>query len=135
MSLFIFNIVLCSFNSIALATELRGEVYYGNASWYGSRFHGRKTSSGERFNKNRLTAAHKTLPFDTVVKVTNLQNNKSVNVRINDRGPFKQGRIIDLSERAAEVIEAKKQGIAYVKVQILKKGEEQIAGKKLVSSK
>ena len=98
---------------------LRGEIWYGNASWYGPHWHGRTTSSGEKFNKNELTAAHKTLPFNTKVKVTNLKNNKSVVVRVNDRGPFKAGRIIDLSEKAADKIDAKKQGISYVKVQVL----------------
>lgn len=99
--------------------KLRGEVWYGNASWYGPRFQGKKTSSGEKFNKNKLTAAHQTLPFNTKVLVTNLQNNKSVVVRINDRGPFKTGRIIDLSEEAAEKIDSKKQGTTYVKLQVL----------------
>ena len=99
--------------------ELRGQIWYGNASWYGPYWHGKTTSSGEKFNKNELTAAHKTLPFNTRVKVTNLKNNKSVIVRVNDRGPFKKGRIIDLSEKAADKIDAKKQGIAYVKVQVL----------------
>ena len=98
---------------------LRGQIWYGNASWYGPHWHGRMTSNGETFNKNKLTAAHRTLPFNTMVKVTNLKNNKSVIVRVNDRGPFKAGRIIDLSEKAADKIDAKKQGISYVKVQIL----------------
>ena len=98
---------------------LRGEIWYGNASWYGPYWHGRKTSNGEKFDRNKLTAAHRTLPFNTKVKVTNLKNNKSVVVRVNDRGPFKPGRIIDLSEKAADKIDAKKQGISYVKVQVL----------------
>ena len=98
---------------------LRGQIWYGNASWYGPYWHGRTTSNGEKFNKNKLTAAHRTLPFNTRVKVTNLKNNKSVVVRVNDRGPFKPGRIIDLSEKAADKIDAKKQGISYVKVQVL----------------
>ncbi len=99
--------------------KLRGEIWYGNASWYGSKFQGRKTSNGEKFNKNKLTAAHRSLPFNTKVLVTNLKNNKTVIVRINDRGPFNHNRIIDLSEEAAEKLDLKKQGIAYVKVQIL----------------
>lgn len=98
---------------------LRGEIWYGNASWYGPYWHGRKTSNGEKFDRNKLTAAHRTLPFNTRVKVTNLKNNKSVIVRVNDRGPFKAGRIIDLSEKAADTIDGKKQGISYVKVQVL----------------
>lgn len=100
-------------------STLRGEVWYGNASWYGPKWHGRTTSNGEKFNKNKLTAAHKSLPFNTMVLVTNLKNNKSVVVRINDRGPFKPGRIIDLSEEAADKIGAKRDGIAYVKLRIL----------------
>ena len=103
---------------------LRGEVWYGNASWYGHRFQGKKTSNGEKFNKNKLTAAHKFLPFNTKVLVTNLQNNKSVVVRINDRGPFKTGRIIDLSEKAADKIGTKKEGISYIRLQVLTPASE-----------
>jgi len=99
--------------------KLRGEIWYGVASWYGPRFHGKKTSNGERFSKHGLTAAHKTLPFNTRVLVTNLKNNKSVIVRINDRGPFMGDRIIDLSEEAAKVIEAKQAGLSYIKLQVL----------------
>lgn len=99
--------------------HLRGEVWYGNASWYGRRFHGRKTSNGEKYNKRDLTAAHKYLPFNTRVLVTNLKNNKSVIVRINDRGPFVDNRIIDLSEGAAKKIDLKKQGIAYIKLRVI----------------
>ena len=100
-------------------SKLRGEVWYGNASWYGPKWQGKITSSGEKFNRNKLTAAHPSLPFNTMVQVTNLKNNKSVVVRINDRGPFKGGRIIDLSEKAADVIRSKHDGIAYVKLRIL----------------
>lgn len=126
---FLFTFFLCSnslLNSKANITEdetatapLRGEIWYGNASWYGSKFHGRKTSNGEKFNKHKLTAAHKSLPFNTMVLVTNLKNNKSVVVRINDRGPYKNDRIIDLSEAAAKEIDIKKQGIAYIKLQVV----------------
>ncbi len=76
----------------------------GKATWYGPKFHGRKTASGERYNMNRLTAAHKTLPFGTLVEVTNLNNGQSVVVRINDRGPFARGCVIDLSKAAAKQI-------------------------------
>lgn len=79
-------------------------VQEGEASWYGPGFHGRKTASGERFNTNDMTAAHKTLPFGTVLKVTNLSNDKFVIVKINDRGPFIRGRIIDLSKAAKDEI-------------------------------
>ncbi len=89
----------------------------GFASWYGGKFQGRHTASGERFDTNKLTAAHKTLPFGTIVRVTNLENNLSVEVRINDRGPFIKGRIIDLSRAAADAIGMAGKGIALVKVE------------------
>ena len=91
----------------------------GKASWYGSKYHGRKTSSGERYNKNDMTAAHQTLPFGTKVKVTNLANNETVIVRINDRGPFVGNRIIDVSEVAARKLGIHKQGVGKVKVEVL----------------
>ncbi|MDY0249097.1 MAG: septal ring lytic transglycosylase RlpA family protein [Pseudomonas sp.] len=90
----------------------------GQASWYGAQHHGKKTASGERFNQNALTAAHRTLPFGTQVKVTNTLNNKSVTVRINDRGPYSKGRIIDLSRAAALKIDMIKQGVAPVYLQV-----------------
>ena len=93
-----------------------GFIETGKASWYGKEFHGRPTSNGEIFNMNRKTAAHKTLPFDTYVKVLNLENNESTIVRINDRGPFVKGRIIDLSYGAAKEIHMAVQGLADVKV-------------------
>ncbi|MDP1974194.1 MAG: septal ring lytic transglycosylase RlpA family protein, partial [Sediminibacterium sp.] len=77
---------------------------------------GRKTSNGERFKQNKLTAAHKTLPFGTKVKVTNLSNGQSVKVRINDRGPFIQGRIIDLSKKAAKKIDMVNTGVTKVTI-------------------
>ena len=76
----------------------------GVASWYGPGFHGKKTANGERFNTNDLTAAHKTLPFGTKLRVTNERTGKSVVVRINDRGPYAHGRVIDLSKAAAEAV-------------------------------
>lgn len=78
----------------------------GFSSWYGHKFHNRKTANGERYNKTQFTAAHKTLPFGSIVRVTNLKNNKSVLVRINDRGPYVKKRIIDLSHRAAKELGA-----------------------------
>ncbi|ART81603.1 hypothetical protein CBP31_02295 [Oceanisphaera profunda] len=92
----------------------------GKASYYGTRHHGRKTASGERFNKNALTAAHRTLPFGSLVRVTNLNNHKSIVVRINDRGPYAKGRIIDLSEQAAREINMVRAGVAQVRVELLK---------------
>jgi rare lipoprotein A len=91
----------------------------GAASWYGSKYHGRKTSSGERYNKNDMTAAHKTLPFGTMVKVTNPTNNQSVVLRINDRGPFVGKRIIDVSEAAARKLDIHAAGVAKVVVEVL----------------
>lgn len=92
----------------------------GTASFYGGKWHGRKTANGEIFNTNSLTAAHKTLPFNTRVKVTNLSNGKSVIVRINNRGPYIKGRIIDLSTAAFTSIESRNKGITRVKLEIVK---------------
>jgi len=93
----------------------------GKASWYGREFNGKKTASGERFNMNGLTAAHKTLPFGTVVKVKNFQNGKTITVRINDRGPYRGNRVIDLSYGAAKKIGMIKDGETQVGLQIVKK--------------
>ncbi|ART78990.1 septal ring lytic transglycosylase RlpA family protein [Oceanisphaera avium] len=92
----------------------------GKASYYGTRHHGRKTASGERFNKNALTAAHRTLPFGSLVRVTNLANQQSIVVRINDRGPYAKGRIIDLSEQAARELNMIRAGVGNVKIEQLK---------------
>ena len=97
-----------------------GSYQSGIASWYGGYFHGRTTANGEKYNMWSLTAAHKTLPFGTRVKVTNARNGDSVVVRINDRGPFVAGRIIDLSKAAANEIGIS--GIGQVKVTVLGKG-------------
>ncbi|MEX6502408.1 septal ring lytic transglycosylase RlpA family protein [Pseudomonas zhanjiangensis] len=91
----------------------------GMASWYGARHHGKPTASGERFDQNALTAAHRSLPFGSRVRVTNLANDKQVVVRINDRGPFSKGRIIDLSRRAAEQLDMLRSGVAPVRLQQL----------------
>src|SRR6266540_6016791 len=91
----------------------------GVASYYGREHHGKKTANGEIFDMTKLTAAHRSLPFGTQVKVTNLSNQRSVVVRINDRGPYYQGRIIDLSLAAAERLEMVQAGIVRVKVEIL----------------
>lgn len=110
--------------------EVLGHRYYvldtsdgyretGTASWYGRDFHGRTTSSGEVYDMNKLTAAHKTLPIPTWVEVTNLANGKSVIVKVNDRGPFVDGRIIDLSQRAAEELDMIGTGTARVRIRAL----------------
>lgn len=96
-----------------------GENFTGYASYYGPKFHGRKTANGEIFDQGKLTAAHRELPFNTKVKVTNLQNNRTVVVRINDRGPFVAGRVIDLSKKAAEYLDMINVGVAPVRVEIL----------------
>lgn len=97
----------------------RGNIQTGLASWYGPDFHGKKTSSQEIFNMYDLTAAHNTLPFGTYAMVTNLDNGKSVQVRINDRGPFVRGRIIDLSYAAARVLDMIGPGVSRVRVEVL----------------
>ena len=89
----------------------------GVASYYAHKYHGKKTSSGERYNMHALTAAHRTLPFGSNVKVTNLQNERSVVVRINDRGPFTKGRIIDVSLEAARRLQMVSSGTARVRVE------------------
>jgi rare lipoprotein A len=92
----------------------------GMASFYSNKFDGNKTANGETYRKSKLTAAHKTLPFGTQVKVTNLSNNRSVTVRVNDRGPFAKGRIIDLSRGAAKKLGMLKQGVVKVKIEYKK---------------
>lgn len=91
----------------------------GMASWYGGRWIGRKTANGERYHHEDLTAAHRTLPFGTFVRVTNLRNKKSTVVRINNRGPYIKGRIIDLSKRAATHLGLISSGVARVQVEVL----------------
>lgn len=99
------------------ASDYRAE---GKASWYGARHHGKRTASGERFDKNALTAAHRTLPFGSRVRVTNLRNRRSVVVRINDRGPYGRRRLIDLSHRAARELGMLDTGVAPVRVEGLR---------------
>ena len=97
-------------------TRYGGVIEQGEASWYGPGFHGNRTANGETYNQNELTAAHRTLPFNTVVRVVNQNNGKSVNVRINDRGPYARGRIIDLSREAARHIDMIGPGTAPVRL-------------------
>lgn len=96
-----------------------GHSESGMASFYGNEFHGRKTANGERFDQAKLTAAHRTLPFGTRLKVTNTQTGKSVMVRVNDRGPFVKGRIIDLSSSAFKTIASLNAGVAPVRIQVV----------------
>lgn len=92
----------------------------GIASWYGPKFHGRRTASGEIFDQNKLTAAHRTLPLPSYVRITNLENGRAINVRVNDRGPFVKNRIIDVSRRAAQLLGFAAKGTARVRVQIIR---------------
>jgi len=92
---------------------------FGNASFYHDKFHGRQTSNGEYYDKDDFTAAHKTYPFNTILLVTNKKNNKSVVVRVNDRGPFKRSRIIDLSRAAAKKIDMVPHGVVPIKIKVL----------------
>ncbi len=91
----------------------------GTASWYGGAFHGRRTANGERFNMHAMTAAHPTLPLSTLVRVTNLDNGRSITVRINDRGPFARGRIIDLSRAGARALGFEARGTTRVRVAVV----------------
>lgn len=105
-----------------------GYVEEGNASWYGEPFDGRRASNGEIYDMDKLTAAHRTLPFGTMVRVTNLNNGKSTTVRITDRGPFVENRIIDLSRAAAREIESVGPGVVPVRVEVITPGIDPTAG-------
>ena len=117
--------------------QIKGTWYYpaedynydetGIASWYGTKFHGRATANGEVFDMNGLSAAHRTLPMPSFVRVTNLESGRSLNLRLNDRGPFARGRIIDLSRRAAQLLGYETKGTARVRVQILARESRAIA--------
>lgn len=120
------RLLLIAFTSLLLsACASQGQVdpqgyrAEGKASYYGARHHGNKTASGERFDQNALTAAHRTLPFGSRVQVTNLRNDKTVVVRINDRGPYAKKRIIDLSQKAAEQLDMLRDGVVPVRVEQL----------------
>ncbi len=97
----------------------KGLVKYGKASWYGKQFHGRATSNGERYNMYEMTAAHRTYAMNTILKVTNLVNKKSVKVRVNDRGPFYHSRSIDLSYGAAKKLGMVDKGVEKIKIEVL----------------
>lgn len=109
--------------------EIQGKWYHpkkeptyleeGVASWYGPIFHGKRTANGAKFDTNTLTAAHRTLPLPSMVRVTNLANNKSIEVMVNDRGPFAKDRIIDVSKQTAEILDFQRQGTAKVRVEFL----------------
>lgn len=117
--------------------KVAGKMYYpkeeydlaetGIASWYGPNFHGKPTANGETFDKRELTAAHRTLQMPSLIRVTNLENGRSLVLRVNDRGPFKRGRILDVSERGAELLGFKSKGTAKVRVEVLKEESMQVA--------
>jgi len=107
-------------SSCCMGSTPSGYVQYGAASYYGNEFHGKKTASGEVYDKTKFTCAHRELPFGTRVRVTNLSNKKSVIVRVNDRGPFIKGRIVDLSFAAAREIVMIKEGIIKVKIEVIR---------------
>ncbi|HEY4242622.1 MAG TPA: septal ring lytic transglycosylase RlpA family protein [Kofleriaceae bacterium] len=100
-------------------TAHTGNVQYGNATWYGKEAQGGPTASGERFDRHQYTAAHRTLPLGTIVKVTNQRNGRSIEVRINDRGPYAKGRVIDLSEAAARVLGMIDAGVVPVEIEVV----------------
>lgn len=104
-----------------------GYVETGIASWYGPQFDGNQTANGEIFDMNAISAAHKTLPLPSVVRVTNLDNGRSLRVRVNDRGPFARGRIIDMSRRGAQLLGFERAGTASVRVEILERESRQLA--------
>lgn len=111
-------IVFCISVGICLSQDL-GDESYGIASFYSRKFYDRKTANNEKLIKSEFTAAHKTYPFNTLVEVTNLANKKSIIVRINDRGPYKRGRIIDLTDAGANTLKLKKIGLVRVKIKII----------------
>lgn len=102
--------------------RLSGHTQKGEACWYGPGYHGRPTASGAIYDEEKMTAAHKKWPFGTVVRVKNLKNGRTVTVTINDRGPFKRGRIIDLSKRAARELGMLSDGVVPVRIEVIKWG-------------
>ncbi len=109
----------CEANAKTKVKQTKGHVLKGKASWYGGKFHGRKTASGAIYNKYTHTAAHKTLPFGTVVEVTDQKNSRRTLVCITDRGPFVRGRVIDLSKTAADELDIGNKGITAVKLRVV----------------
>lgn len=104
-----------------MISRYKGQVAVGMASWYGGVFHGKRSSDGSRYNKNEFTAAHRIYPFGTLLKVTNLRNNKSCVVKVTDRGPYAHGRILDVSKESAVQLGMIRSGVAKVKVEVVGK--------------
>ena len=99
----------------------------GMASWYGVEEQGRLTADGEHFDRHKMTAAHRKLPFNTVIRVTNRENGKSVEVRVNDRGPYAKNRVLDLSEAAAKALDMKTAGVTPVKIEVIEQSAPPLA--------
>ena len=124
---------------IGLPYKIKGIWYYpqvnyqyreiGIASWYGPHFHGKHTANGEIFDQYKISAAHRTLPLPSIVRVTNIENGRSLRVRVNDRGPFIHNRIIDMSLRATQILGFEKQGTAQVIVEIIENDSRLLANK------
>jgi rare lipoprotein A len=112
---------------VLLSTFCFAQTQTGKASFYADKFEGRPTASGEKYKHNKLTAAHKSLPFGTVIKVTNLKNDRSVEVVVNDRGPYVDGRIVDLSKSAAEKLEFVNIGLADVRIEVVDAGTGKVS--------
>jgi rare lipoprotein A len=117
------KISICTLSFIFLFAMSFGQIQSGKASYYADKFEGTPTASGEKYRHNKLTAAHKTLPFGTRVKVTNVSNNESVVVVINDRGPYVEDRIIDLSKSAADKLGFINQGLADIRLEVIDAGD------------
>ncbi len=118
-TLLLFSSIGCSSDPGTWDADLAGYTQAGKASYYANKFQGRKTASGERYDRAKRTAAHRKLPFGTNVKVTNVKNGKSVIVRVNDRGPFVRGRIIDLSRSAFRSIARLEAGVIDVRIEVV----------------
>jgi rare lipoprotein A len=116
------KLYLATFLSFCIISSI-AQVQTGKASFYADKFEGVSTASGEKYRHNKLTGAHKTLPFGTKVRVTNLENNQTVEVTINDRGPYVEGRVIDLSKEAAEKLGFINKGLADVKLEVVDPGD------------
>jgi|GEM_PF-1047512 len=135
---FLFFTLIISFFVVisAQATDFhKGYKEAGTASYYGKKFHGRLTANGEKFNMHALTAAHKTLPFNTLVKVTDVTTGKYIMVRINDRGPFVKGRTIDLSKGAARELGMLRKGVAKVEIELVRLGTGEDEDEEIVEVK
>ncbi len=128
LSLFILFVLTTFSFTIANAKSTVGSTYTGSASFYGSRHHGNKTASGERFNMYGLTAAHRSLPLGCTIRVTNKDNGKSVILKVNDRGPFHGNRVLDVSQGAAKQLGFIKQGLAKINIEVLSLPEKKLKG-------